>query len=228
MMSSSQPSSRPDSGVDPFANAPSIPFQDAWLLEPPRASYLEQAPESANTSSRGSYAFHTADNSSPFLAQGEKRLSNPYAAPELLDIRSPVRKRPIFTRPIFWIILVVAFIIVAAAVVVPVYFFVIKHHSNLSSSPGTSSGTGPAPGKNPTTGGNGSVITTSDGTTFTYINNFGGFCEFSSILRGLVMLGVCDYRIRCSSHKVVIRCENLATVSASAMYRPFIRHSVFF
>ncbi|KAF8132038.1 glycoside hydrolase family 5 protein [Boletus edulis] len=177
-MSSSYPSSRPVSQVESYGRAPNTPSQDAWLLEPPRATYIEQTLESVSASSRGSLALHSGSNSSPLLEDG-KRFSEASATPVLPNLGSS-RKPSIVRRPIFWIIALVVFIIAAAAVVIPVYFFVIKPRSNLSSSPTSSSSppgtSGPGPtGKNLTTGGNGSVITTSDGTTFTYINNFGGF-----------------------------------------------------
>lgn len=195
-MTSSYPSSRPDSQVESYGRVPNTPSQDAWLSQPPRASYLEQTPESFSASSaHGSFALHTGGNSSPLLAQHEKRLSEPFVTssehPHPEHLRPELsRKRSIVTRPIFWIIALAIFIIVAAAVILPVYFLVIKHHSNQSesstpagSTPGSS---GPSPGSagnSLTTGGNGSVVTTSDGTTFTYINNFGGFCKFAYFFR---------------------------------------------
>lgn len=186
MVSSLYTSSRPDSQVESTGIGSNIPSQDAsQLLERPRASYLEQTPEFASDASRGSIGLHSPGNSSPLLAQHEKRFEEAFASPEHPN---PVgwstfpRKRSIVTRPIFWIIVFVALIIVAAAVILPVYFFVIKS----SSSGGTtsSSGTGGS-GNSLTTGGNGSIVTTSDGTTFTYINNFGGFCESSHFLFSL-------------------------------------------
>ncbi|KAG6382083.1 glycoside hydrolase family 5 protein [Boletus reticuloceps] len=178
-MSSSYPSSRPVSQVESYGRAPNTPSQDPWLFEPPRATYLEQTPESVSASSRGSLALHSGSNSSPLLVGDGRRFSEASATPVLPGNLGSSRKPSIVRRPICWIIALVALIIAAAAVVIPVYFFVIKPRSNPSSSstsssspPGTSS---PGPtGKSLTTGGNGSVITTSDGTTFTYINNFGG------------------------------------------------------
>lgn len=168
MVSSLYTSSRPDSQVESTGIGP-IPSKDTQLLQRPRASYLEQTPEFASDASRGSIAFHSPGNSSPLLTQYEKRLDEAFAGPKHPNpgwSTSP-RKRSVLTRPIFWVVALVALIIVAAAVVLPVYFFVIKPHSSNSGSSGNSL----------TTGGNGSIITTSDGTTFTYINNFGGFCE---------------------------------------------------
>ena len=186
-MSSPYPPSRPDSQIESSGMVPGTPSQDTQFLEPPRASYLEQTPEPGSDSPRGSVALHSAGNASPLLSQDEKRFSEAFAdpAPELLSAE-PSRKRSILTRPIFWAVASLSLAIVVVAVVVPVYFLVIKPHSNLSSSPSTPSGAGGGgggsggpSGKSLTTGGNGSTVTTSDGSTFTYINNFGGFCEFA-------------------------------------------------
>jgi hypothetical protein len=191
-MTSSHPSSRPDSQVESLGMAPNTPSQDPWLLQPPRASYLEQTPESVSASSRGSVALHSGGNNSPLLAQDEKRLSEAFVSPELPNSgpSPPSRKRSVVTRPIFWIIALAVLIIVVVAVIVPVYFLVIKPHSSdsESSASGAPSGTGGSggsgsTGKSLTTGGNGSVVTTSDGTTFTYINNFDGFCKFAYFFR---------------------------------------------
>ncbi|KAH0829027.1 hypothetical protein J3R83DRAFT_2481 [Lanmaoa asiatica] len=186
-MSSLHTPSRPDSQVESHGTALNTPAQDAWLSEPPRASYLEQTLEFASDSSRGSIALHSAGNSSPLLSQNEKQFNEVSRSPSHPSPgwTTTPRKRSIVNRPIFWIIASVTFLVVAAAVIIPVYFFVIKSHSsNADSTSGSGSGTGGGgvgggSGSNPTTGGNGSVITTSDGTTFTYINNFGGICESS-------------------------------------------------
>lgn len=204
MVSSLYTTSRPDSQVESPGMAPNTPSQDASLLEPPRASYLEQTSEFASDSSRGSIALYSAGNASPLLSQHEKQFNEASRIHEHPDPKwSTSQKRCIVTRPIFWIIAFVVLVIVAAAIVIPVYFFVIKPHSN-SSTPSTGTGTGGGSsgpsggsGNSLTTGGNGSVVTTSDGTTFTYINNFGGFCESSYFFHISVPLGcycgVCYY-----------------------------------
>lgn len=197
-MSSPYPPSRPDSQVESSGMVPNTPSQDTQFLEPPRASYLEQTPESGSDSPRGSVALHSTGNASPLLSQDEKRFSEAFADPAPLNelpSAEPSRKRSLLARPIFWAIALLALAIVVVAVVVPVYFLVVKPHSNLATPPNTPSGagggggSGDPSGNSLTTGGNGSIVTTSDGTTFTYINNFGGFCEFacpsvvSSVLR---------------------------------------------
>jgi len=76
---------------------------------------------------------------------------------------------------------ILAAAIVLVAIVVPVYFTVIKpkSSSNGSVASGTSSASNPTSTAQPgsttvVTGGDGSKITTEDGTTFTYSNPFGG------------------------------------------------------
>ncbi|KAI9509662.1 exo-beta-1,3-glucanase [Russula earlei] len=75
-------------------------------------------------------------------------------------------------------------ILLIVAVVLPVYFLAIKHTSNrtaASQSSPTATAASPSATNSPTstssaiTGGDGSVITMEDGTTFTYSNPFGGF-----------------------------------------------------
>ncbi|KAH7909647.1 glycoside hydrolase family 5 protein [Hygrophoropsis aurantiaca] len=167
-------STRPDSFADPFVTAPNTPLHQDQVLGPPRASYLSPTPETADTP-RGSYL--SPDNSSPLLPEEQKRENDAYAE---IPQASPLKKRSIFGRPLFWLIALIVLAIVVLAVVLPVYFVVIKPHQNNASGGGSNSPTGSGTG-NPgsptgaTTGGNGSVIVTSDGTTFTYINPFGGF-----------------------------------------------------
>jgi glucan 1,3-beta-glucosidase len=180
-------SARPESQwTEPFNTAPNTPLQDTQLLEPPRASYLAtQTPETSN-SPRGSVA-QSQDNSSQLLLQHEKQLNEAFAEDPRSESASQPTKRPIFSRPRFWLAALVVLALVILAVVLPVYFVVIKPHQNTLASPsssgsggsGTGSGTGnPGSPTGATTGGNGSLVTTSDGTTFTYINPFGGFCKY--------------------------------------------------
>jgi hypothetical protein len=89
------------------------------------------------------------------------------------------------------------------AVVLPVYFVVIKPHNN-STTNGASAGGAPAPSSSPasppgvtTTGGNGSVITMTDGTTFTYLNPFGGICKLYHSLQLAAMVVVGSLAVIC-------------------------------
>lgn len=79
--------------------------------------------------------------------------------------------------------IIVALALIIAAVIVPLYFFVLKP-SNRTSSSGkaatssnvpTPTSTSSGNGNTRVTGGNGTLITMDDGTTFTYINSFGGY-----------------------------------------------------
>jgi hypothetical protein len=77
------------------------------------------------------------------------------------------------------------------AVIVPVYFTVIKPKNNTvnggTNNNGSNDNGNGDNNNNPThqpptskiSGGNGSTVTTDDGTQFTYINQFGGICEWS-------------------------------------------------
>ena len=82
-----------------------------------------------------------------------------------------------------------ALAVIVIAVVVPVYFKVIKKSNadtgSASAGSGSShTGTAATPtstaAARPTSGGNGSTVTLANGTTFTYVNPFGGICEYFS------------------------------------------------
>lgn len=78
------------------------------------------------------------------------------------------------------LIVLAALIIVIVAVVVPIYFIVIKPKTSAGSrlvntSPTMTASATPTP---VVTGGDGSIITMEDGTTFTYSNKFGGYWYF--------------------------------------------------
>jgi hypothetical protein len=125
-------------------------------LEPPTVSYLA----SDNATIRGSYAPASQNNSTQLLA--EKHAGSD------IEQFSHVQKRK-SKRPSF-LITALVLIVVVLAVLLPVYFVIVKKHNS-----NTSSGSHKPPG--PTTGGDGSVITTETGDTFTYNNPFGGTCE---------------------------------------------------
>lgn len=170
-------SSRPDSLGDPFATAPNTPLNFNQSLEPPRASYLSSTPDTA-TSPRDSYT-ESPDNFHPLVPGNEKRSAIAFGQESREE---PGLKKPsIFRRPLFWLIAFAVLTVVVLAVVLPVYFVVIKPHNNsyngasVGGAPAGGSGSGnPPPAGVATTGGNGSLVTTTDGTTFTYLNPFGG------------------------------------------------------
>lgn len=108
----------------------------------------------------------------------------------------PKRRTPLSRRPIFWPAVAVAVVALALVVVLPVYFTVIKP-KNLGGGGGPSGGNGGSDSGDPTTtnelhttGGDGSTVTTENGTEFTYQNQFGGFCAWSplsSVAVGVVL-----------------------------------------
>jgi glucan 1,3-beta-glucosidase len=131
-------------------------------------------------------------NSAPLLSEQDRMQS--WQHQHAYAPHKPSRKRPI----LFLLAALVGIGLVVVAVVVPVFFTVIKpkqHHSTAAAaaaaaSPGSASGSGgssgdgngggstTSPANLATSGGDGSTVTTADGTTFTYRNQFGGFCEF--------------------------------------------------
>lgn len=101
----------------------------------------------------------------------------PALAPSSGSYIGPEKQKPFFRRRFVWIsLLLLAVVVVALAVVLPVYFVVIKPHNSSTDTTG-GSGTIPTTGSpsGATSGGNGSTVVTSDGSTFTYINPFGGY-----------------------------------------------------
>jgi glucan 1,3-beta-glucosidase len=132
---------------------------------------------------------HDADFHSPSPSGLYKdNASSPYLS-EKRDAYMPPRTR---SRRRMWLIGgLVALVVAIVVIVVAIYFTVVKPHNSNDSvtggasksgskGPGTSSGASPTSTANPTTklavsGGDGSTVTTEDGTTFTYSNSFGGY-----------------------------------------------------
>lgn len=124
------------------------------------------------------------------FALADEAAAAPASSPDSGLSSEPVKRKPFFTRRVVWISLfALAIALIVLAVVLPVYFVVIKPKNLSTSSPGSGgSGSGSGSGSGPpigspggaTSGGNGSIITTSDGSTFTYINPFGGYCKYLS------------------------------------------------
>ncbi|KAI0371071.1 glycoside hydrolase [Pilatotrama ljubarskyi] len=84
------------------------------------------------------------------------------------------QRRPFYKTLWFWIVLIV---VVAAAVVIPLYFLVIKpKHKDSTSGGSSSNSTNTAAAQAAIRiGGDGSIVTKEDGTTFLYNNSFGGY-----------------------------------------------------
>jgi glucan 1,3-beta-glucosidase len=162
--------------TQPQASTPTprtpLPADDA--LEPPIAPYL--APVSDKPTPRDSYGPSSVNDSLQGLAA--EKPTEPYAE----DHAPPQRRTSIFKRPVFWLAIVVALVVLILVVVVPVYFTVIKKKSSAATATPTYGGSTPMPSASPTsviTGGDGSIITTETGVSFTYQNPFGGICEYS-------------------------------------------------
>lgn len=188
-----------DGRPDSLAIAASTPLpgiaQDTDSLREPQPRYLD--PESRTPSSIYKGDGSAPGDSSTALGAG-KELGNSSdgagSATEAGEERQR-KKRPIL---LFALIGLAILVIVVLAVVLPVYFKVIKpKNDNSSSSSSSSSGDATHTGHTatptetaaptlPTTGGDGSTITTEDGTTFTYANTFGGICTSLSQSRCLV------------------------------------------
>ena len=111
----------------------------------------------------------------PLVSETEKGLEED-------EPNQPEPRKPLFKRRVFWLAAVAALVVVALAVVLPLYFTVIKPKNATSNGSNNPDSTQPTPTNNPdspkglTTGGDGSTITTENGTQFTYHNPFGGFC----------------------------------------------------
>ncbi|KAF9013054.1 glycoside hydrolase superfamily [Cyathus striatus] len=116
------------------------------------------------------------DQSSPIPIN--RSNENIYAAP---GTRTPLKmSRAPRSRRTKWLIALAVLIVVAVAVAVPVALTSGKHKNNAVSSSGsngsnsTSGGSKGGTSNGATNGTSGSVVTLDDGTTFTYVNDFGG------------------------------------------------------
>ena len=148
------------------------PGEDDAPLQPP-TPFADLT--SLDTSPRDSFT----PSAAPLVPETEKNLEENVAEPQ------HDRRRSLFRRPIFWFAVAAAVVAVILAVILPVYFKVIKPKNNISAGGGGNGGSGgdnggssgtPNPTSGLTTGGDGSTVTTDNGTQFTYHNPFGGFC----------------------------------------------------
>jgi len=149
----------------------------------PRPPFLSSDPTASppNPSFRDSYAQSTPNDSGMLLSKPEADGGEPA---DLVADQKPRR------RPLLFVLIALAILaILIIVVVVPVYFTVIKPKSNASvSSPSgspTASAAHPTSSKTPSTttvwGGDGTTVRTTNGSTFTYHNKFGGICELTTI-----------------------------------------------
>lgn len=141
-----------------FYSAPSAPNSSVYALQPDSAS-----------------AEFVGYQDDPGIATRNPVESNRYLE-EKRSAYSSLRSKS--KRGIIILASIAAAIIVIVAVVLAVYFTVIKPKSNnVAASPASTTSTGTGNGSGSVavvTGGNGSTITTENGTTFTYVNPFGG------------------------------------------------------
>lgn len=149
------------------------------LLPPEPARFSLVAPSLQDADSSVD-APATPDLTRPMLTPGntQEKLEEDDVKPVVVP--SSNRRRRVF----YILAAVIAAVVIALAVALPITL--IHKHRNSSSS--ANSPHSPLPTANPESpsgalsGGNGSLITTEDGTTFTYVNNFGGFCAFLPLL----------------------------------------------
>ena len=146
-------------------------------LLPPAAPYL--APSEGTSTPRDSYITNnSAVNSAPLLeGVREKDLADP-------GTFTATKSKPFHKRPLIWVLAAIALALIVVAVVVPVYFTVIKPKNDTVTGGVGDSNNGSTPTHQPpsstNSGGDGSTITTEDGTQFTYSNPYGGICESTS------------------------------------------------
>jgi glucan 1,3-beta-glucosidase len=172
------------------ANIP-LPADDGWSLREPQPPFLAAGPSLANDSPRDSYMEATPYDSGTLLPVTKNEDYTEEEDPVAPTPSSPKAKR----RPLLLLLVgLVALIVVVLAVILPVYFTVIKPRNAGTSQSSSNSGNGtptnttgggdtphtPPSSTNAITGGDGSTIKASDGTTFTYNNKLGGICKFIS------------------------------------------------
>lgn len=145
--------------------------------EPARFSLVAPSLQDAD-SSVGAPA--TPDLTRPMLTPGNTQEKLQKDDVEPIAAAPSNRRR----RLLYILAAAIAAVVIALAVALPITL--IHKHRNSSSS--ADSPRASVPTANPESpsgalsGGNGSLITTEDGMTFTYINNFGGFCTFLPLI----------------------------------------------
>jgi glucan 1,3-beta-glucosidase len=165
------------------ANIP-LPADDRWSLRKP-LSFFAARPSIADESPRDSYVASTPYDSGNLLPVTKSESYTEEDSVALPQSSPKAKRRPL----LFLLVGLAALIVVVLAVILPVYFSVIKPRnartSRLSSNggdgtPGGDTSHTPPSSTNAITGGDGSSIKASDGTTFTYNNKLGGICTFIS------------------------------------------------
>ncbi|KAF8641449.1 hypothetical protein AX16_009962 [Volvariella volvacea WC 439] len=174
---------RPTSIADSYAAAVNTPLPqgDRDLLEPPQPGFLSGLSTPAQ---RDSYAASNPDNNA-FLPREDSSAQLRGEKGGEVATRSPAKK----SRRLLWLgVAALLLVVVVLVVVLPVYFRVVRPRQNSDNStaaPSTPEDETPGdetPGaeepntpERVVTGGDGSIVTTEDGTEFTYTNPFGGY-----------------------------------------------------
>ena len=179
------PSTIPSTPSDPDKVLIDAPGENNAPLQPP-TPFNNLTP--LGTSLRDSLTPSAAPFRDSFAPSGALLVPETEKGLEENVADEPESRRSLFRRPIFWFAVVAGVVVVVLAVILPVYFTVIKPKNDASSdgsgnSNGGNGGNGSG-NNNPTTnlattGGDGSTVTTDNGTEFTYHNPFGGFCMWS-------------------------------------------------
>src|SRR5258707_2411801 len=117
------------------------------------------------------------------LANKESMISSEDEMGPTRALAEQPSRRP--RRSLLLLIALLILVVILIAIIVPVYFTVIKPKTNSATAAGTTkaaSPTGSSTPKTPTnhgpfSGGDGSTVRASNGSTFTYVNKLGGICE---------------------------------------------------
>ncbi|OAX37313.1 glycoside hydrolase [Rhizopogon vinicolor AM-OR11-026] len=166
--------SRPDN----FAEVP-LAAPDIHLRNNNSLGFATPETETATTYSHSFIYPPSNHDTSPLLLPAEDKGNTDLFGEEISSPHSS--RKDVRPRRVVLLFLCVVLAVVVA-VVLAVYFLVMKHHQDTTkgqhlSSPnaGSTSSTSSTSPTSSTSGGNGSTVITSDGSTFTYINPFGGY-----------------------------------------------------
>jgi hypothetical protein len=144
-----------------------------------------------------SFSVHNPGCSSPLLPlQAQDKGDADFFAEDIVS--SPrSKKRARYIRPALLSLSVVLAVVVAFMLV---YFLVIRRPTKGHQPPLT----GSSSNVRSTWGGNGSTITTSDGSTFTYFNPFGGYCKCCCVLPRRTSEGFPAFLVPSVSHATML------------------------
>ncbi|OBZ71970.1 putative glucan 1,3-beta-glucosidase D [Grifola frondosa] len=156
------PAARSSTSDDASSRAVDIDLDDTGIFIPAEPSFFSTlSPSVPNTS---------ADDRSQIPLEDSEKVEQPASSPFADNPGKPTRRR----LAVMLLGGTIALIVVVLAVILPVYFIIIKKHATGGQSASSGSASNTASPTAAITGGDGSVITTADGVTFTYSNSFGG------------------------------------------------------